>query len=41
MKDVKVFIVEDELVTAEMIRDVLTGRGYHIAGSAAEGGGRS
>ncbi|HOT45810.1 MAG TPA: PAS domain S-box protein [Spirochaetota bacterium] len=38
MKDVKVFIVEDELVTAEMIRDVLTGRGYHIAGSAAEGG---
>jgi PAS domain S-box-containing protein len=37
MQNMKVLIVEDELVTVELIRDVLSGHGYNIVGSAAEG----
>ena len=37
MADVKILIVEDELVTVELIRDVLQNRGYSIVGDAANG----
>jgi PAS domain S-box-containing protein len=36
MKEVKILIVEDELVTAEMIRDVLRNHQYDVVGSAAD-----
>ncbi len=37
MADVKILIVEDELITVELLRSVLEGRGYLITGSADSG----
>ncbi len=37
MADVKILIVEDELITVEVIRGVLEGRGYLVTGSADNG----
>ena len=37
MQDLKILIVEDELITIELIRDVLESRGYNIVGSVDRG----
>jgi len=37
MAEIKVLIVEDELVTMELIREVLQSRGYAVTDAAANG----
>lgn len=37
MPDKKILIVEDELITVELIRDVLTKQGYNVIGNASSG----